>query len=362
LHLSFKSFLQDWDLPSAYQHLNKSFEQRPSVEYYQSMTSMLVTEGKLQAAHNYIDIALQIDPFSTISFHLKGFLFYVQERYQSAIQYYEKSLEVKPDAHVSLAELGQAFLLSGDHQRALSFFEELPVPADDLLKIGGTTMVHAITSPEKASAGLRLLEKELEGPQMDRATILLILCYTLLGKNDQALELLARAIELKLPVVVYTQIDPILKPLREFPEFQALTRQIFGKQTLEDVPTRKYKKALLPKGKITEYKRQLTTLMEKEKPYLRPELSLRELAVSLDLPPNHLSQLLNEGFAQNFAEFVNSYRIAAFQAKVADPNFQHLTLLGLAYESGFNSKTVFNTFFKKKTGMTPAAYRKQQLR
>jgi adenylate cyclase len=82
----------------------------------------------------------------------------------------------------------------------------------------------------------------------------------------------------------------------------------------------------------------------------------------MELPPNYLSQLLNAGFEQNFAEYVNSYRLEDFKRKLSDPAFQHLTLLGLAYESGFNSKTSFNTFFKKTTGTTPAAYRKQQLK
>ncbi len=102
--------------------------------------------------------------------------------------------------------------------------------------------------------------------------------------------------------------------------------------------------------------------MEEERPYLRPDLSLRELAGLLDLPHNYLSQLLNEGFGQNFAEYVNTYRLSTFKAMVVDPAFQHLTLLGLAYESGFNSKTSFNTFFKKAMGITPAAYRKQVLK
>ena len=67
-------------------------------------------------------------------------------------------------------------------------------------------------------------------------------------------------------------------------------------------------------------------------------------------------QLLNAGFDQNFAEFVNSYRLEMFKSKVADPNQRHLTILVLAYESGFNSKTVFNTFFNKMMGQTPKAY------
>ncbi|MEM6772661.1 MAG: tetratricopeptide repeat protein, partial [Bacteroidota bacterium] len=168
LNLAFQSFLQAWDLPATYQHLQRSFERRPSVEYYQSMASTIVTEGKLQAAHNYIDIALQLDPFSAINHHLKGYIYYAQEQYAAAIQCYEKSLELKPDAHVSLPELGQALVLSGQYQRALAFFQGLPVPEDDVIKIGGTTMVYATTDPERAKAGIKQLELALEGPQMDR--------------------------------------------------------------------------------------------------------------------------------------------------------------------------------------------------
>jgi len=102
--------------------------------------------------------------------------------------------------------------------------------------------------------------------------------------------------------------------------------------------------------------------MEGKELFLNADLSLRDLAGHLDLPPNYVSQLLNEGFDQNFSEYVNTYRLEAFRAKVVAPDLQHLTLLGLAYESGFNSKTVFNTFFKKAMGMTPAAYRKQLLK
>jgi adenylate cyclase len=91
--------------------------------------------------------------------------------------------------------------------------------------------------------------------------------------------------------------------------------------------------------------------MDGEKPYLDPDLTLRSLAEMLDLPPNYLSQLLNEGFDQNFAEYVNSYRLETFKTKAADPANAHLTLLGLAYESGFNSKSVFNSFFKKTMGL-----------
>ena len=88
-------------------------------------------------------------------------------------------------------------------------------------------------------------------------------------------------------------------------------------------------------------------------------MNLLGLANMLGIPANQLSQLLNEGFDQNFAEFINSFRLEIFKSKVADPKMRSFTILALAYESGFNSKTVFNTYFKKIMGQTPMSYWKE---
>ena len=61
----------------------------------------------------------------------------------------------------------------------------------------------------------------------------------------------------------------------------------------------------------------------------------------------------------NFSEYINHYRLEAFKQLAKDPKNAHLTLIGLTFESGFNSKTVFNTYFKKEMGMTPKEYIKQ---
>jgi len=76
--------------------------------------------------------------------------------------------------------------------------------------------------------------------------------------------------------------------------------------------------------------------------------------------PNQLSWLLNESIGKNFSEFVNHYRVKAFKENANAPKNSHLSLLGLAYDSGFNSKTVFNTYFKKETGLTPKQFLKNQ--
>ncbi len=360
LQLSYISFLQHWDLKSTYEHLARAFEIRPSVEYYQSMASMLSSEGKPKAAMEYIDIALQLDPYSAINAHLKGFIYYVQQQYDKAIFWFEKSQKSESKFLVSTLYLGQALLLSGREKEALDYFESLAGDqAADLMKTGGITLSHAVMGNKAiASKGLEELEAALQTELMDKALNLLIMIYASLGEVERALELTAQGIESRLPMMIFLKEEPIIKPLWSNAKFKALMNKIFCDAENGSPTERRYKKSLLDEKLITNYKRQLKALMLEERPYLNTQLSLRGLAEMLELSPNQLSQLLNEGFDKNFSEFVNSYRLEEFKSKVADDSLQHLTLLALAYDSGFNSKTVFNTYFKKAMAMTPKAYLK----
>jgi len=361
LHLAWICFLQKWDLAGAYRHLNKALEARPVVDFYQTMACTLVAEGKFEASINYIETALQIDPFSDINYHLKGFIFYAEEKYEKAIACFEKSIALKANFSISSLYLGQALLLSGRTDEGMAFFQKLPPDEPgDLLKLGGTTLAYAaLGDTVRAEAGISKLEAFLHTDLMERAMNLLISCHTMLGKQEAVFKLIEQGIAYRLPMMVYLNIEPILKPLRPSHRFQDLMLQILGKKTTFEASKRKYKKSLLSKELLAKYRQQLEQLMQEEKPYLDANLTLRSLAQLMHIPPNHLSQLLNEGFNKNFAEYVNAYRLEAFKLKAADPAQQHLTILALAYESGFNSKTVFNTFFKKITGKTPRAYWKE---
>ncbi len=102
----------------------------------------------------------------------------------------------------------------------------------------------------------------------------------------------------------------------------------------------------------------LRQLMQTAKPHLDSNLTLPQLAAKLNLSTHHLSQLLNEQLGKNFFDFVNEYRIAEMKEKLHDPALAHLKIEELAYQCGFNSKSVFNTAFKKATGKTPSGFRK----
>ncbi len=98
-------------------------------------------------------------------------------------------------------------------------------------------------------------------------------------------------------------------------------------------------------------------VMEQHQPYLHSNLTVDRLARLSDVAPRELSQFLNQQMGKNFYEFVNSYRIEHARRRLADPA-ETTTITDIMYESGFNSKSVFNTLFRKTTGKTPSQYRR----
>lgn len=113
-------------------------------------------------------------------------------------------------------------------------------------------------------------------------------------------------------------------------------------------------------AEIKALKDQLTDLMDSEKPFLDESLTLGDLALKMEISDKKLSELLNRHFNTSFYDFVNGYRIGAVKKMMIDPNHSNLTLLGMAFEAGFRSKTSFNRVFKQKTGMSPSAFKKQR--
>lgn len=118
----------------------------------------------------------------------------------------------------------------------------------------------------------------------------------------------------------------------------------------------KYKKSGLSETDLENISKQLTTLMEKEKLFTNPEITLGDIAGRLQIHPNYLSQVINSAFNKNFYDYINEQRVKEFIKIVQDPANRHFTLLALAFGCGFNSKSSFNRNFRKVTGLSPSHY------
>ena len=122
--------------------------------------------------------------------------------------------------------------------------------------------------------------------------------------------------------------------------------------------TKKYEKSTLTSERSDRYVRRLVETMEKEKLYLDSDLTLQKLAQRLSIHPHHLSQIINERLNQNFFDFINSYRVEEAKKRLIDPSEKHFSIIAIAGEVGFNSKSSFNSVFKKYVNMTPSEWRK----
>jgi AraC-like DNA-binding protein len=121
---------------------------------------------------------------------------------------------------------------------------------------------------------------------------------------------------------------------------------------------KKYERSGLTSVRAMEYLDDLLKLMQNQEPFTNSELTLYQLSEMMNISAHNLSEVINTQLQQNFFDFINGYRVEKVKHDLADPAKQHLTLLAVALDAGFNSKSSFNAIFKKHTRVTPSEYRR----
>ncbi|MEQ8927118.1 MAG: helix-turn-helix domain-containing protein [Fulvivirga sp.] len=111
---------------------------------------------------------------------------------------------------------------------------------------------------------------------------------------------------------------------------------------------------------IEQYAALILKYFETKKPFKTPDYSLQMMIDDLKISRQNLSQTINKHFGKNFYQLVNEYRVNEFKKLLVDPAWKHITLLGLALEAGFNSKSSFNRIFREITGQTPSQYQTEK--
>ncbi|WP_296383852.1 helix-turn-helix domain-containing protein [Winogradskyella sp.] len=349
-----------WDLKKSITHLNKALEVNSSfVNIYIQLAFNYCSLKMFKKALKHVEIAIGLDPLSSEVYFLKGYVQYIMEEYEASIKALDICLERNPTNLLAITIKASCWLMQKKEYLVIDFFtSDLPATIDLSSKYGMLGIAHArLKDSDKTEYYKELLITEIKNSKGERAEFFMLLIWIHSGEKTKALNRLKETIKAKSTLALILFCDPLLNPIKQELLYKEIDNKLFS-STFLLAENKVKRKELLTQQQINKYTEKLISYISEESPYLNPDLNLKNLAVRLDIHPNQLSWLINHEFNKNFNGFINHYRVEAFKRISKDPKNSHITLIGLAYDSGFNSKTVFNTFFKKETGMTPMQYLK----
>ena len=349
-----KTFWMEWDFQATYNQLVETLDKHPKyTDGLEAMSELFIVHGNWKKAEEYIRRALEVDPISANHYYTLSHINYYQRNFVQALMLVEKALSINP-GFVLAYELKTLCLIWLNRKRE---FEEFTAKAEnnELKKL-----YFEVINEGRTSLPNELL-KEWVTVVEDKKQMVPYELFILANSNykKEALQLLKKYIEQKRGQIINFRQDPSLEKLQEFDEFQQLHISNFTFTEEKEKREEKLPEQNFSSVELSNQLKKLMDFIETEKPYLDAQLSLGSLAEKLQLHPNKLSWLINEKTRVNFNEFINQFRLSHFKEIALDTKKTHLTILGLAYESGFNSKSVFNSYFKKTVGKTPKDWVKE---
>ncbi len=355
------SFFYDANFGEAAKHTLKSIGLKANYpEAHQFMSLLYLISGEKDKGKRHLEIAHEIDPLSQETLFYRAYYHYRSENYPGAIELYNECLEKNPYNIPAYIVRSYCLIKMGRYDEVIDFLEKMPKEIVVRNERLGTLCIAYILKGDEVNAVKFFDEvyKEAQNPHAFQAHSYLYLAYANKGEFDNAFAWVDKAIVLKSSVLLLGYTDPLANRLKVDSRYEIYKKKLYwqpgetGKPAQEKLP-------LLDSETADAYEENLIRFITEEEPFLVPNLSLRTLAGQVEIHPNKLSWLLNERMGRNFNEFINFYRIEYFKKLALDPGNSHISLIGLAYESGFNSKTVFNTYFKKEVGMTPKEFLRQ---
>ncbi|UTW62658.1 helix-turn-helix domain-containing protein [bacterium SCSIO 12741] len=353
------SFFTDCDYTQAFRHATAAIKQKPNyVEAQQFLSFLHVLAGNTSQAREHLDIALGIDPLSQETLFYKAYFAYMDRNYADALEQLNSCLAVNPKNIPAHTVKTLCLLKMGQYHEVIHYTDDLPVELPKGEKAGATSLAYALMGDQvKTLEYLKILKEQAQSTDGFTADSYLFLLYAVTGETDKAFEWVASGLERKTSLLMLRYPDPLVDSLRSDPRYLSFHQKMFPSKV--GSASKPGKKSLMDDDSAENFRLKLMAHIDQNQPYLDPDLSLRILADQIDLHPNLLSWLLNEKMGQSYNEFINAYRVEHFKTLARNPENAHLTLLGMAYDSGFNSKTVFNTYFKKLTGLTPKQFLKE---
>lgn len=362
-------FWGHWNYREAEKLYLRSMALNPSyTEAEEGLAELYTAIGWFDEAMDHTKHILQLDPLSPNHHFTKANIHYLQEDYESALASTEKALQIDPDFTHAISIKQLILIKLKRREELVSFIEntllaESPKSCDILYTLTHKPSDHGVKREDI---------DEVVNEEAFTLTPLPLFLYAQFGSQDKALELLEGAVEDKRGQFANFLSRPFLDNIRETDVFKELVKKTFEPSRLPYKRSRQERsngnahknnevdtRLLMQPEEIEMAIEKLDQLMQKDERYLDTGLSLRTLADEAGLHPNKLSWMLNDQVGVSFNDYVNNFRLECFKQKAMDPANKNFTLLGLAFESGFNSKSTFNDYFKKKTGITPRKWLKE---
>ncbi|MGL1887256.1 MAG: helix-turn-helix domain-containing protein [Reichenbachiella sp.] len=362
------AFFVECDFTTSLAEMKQAIVLNPNnAEAHQFLSFLYVLAGERELSQKHLDNSVSINPLSDDTQFFRGYFHYMIEEYSTAEKLLKQCLKANDHNIPAHSILYLCYLKLGRYDEVLNYFDTIPqeviIPGE---KLGALALAYALKKDsEKTLEYTALLVEEIKKPNGFTADSYLLMMYVVTHQFDKAIHWIENAIKNKSSMVLLRFADPLMNNLMDDPRYGRLKDILFKgmRKTSPDShqSEKKDSKRALLDTKATQHSIEvLNKYISENKPYLDPDLSLRSLAYSVGLNPNQLSWLLNTHVGKNFNEYINHYRIEQFKVLAEDTSNAHITLLALAYDAGFNSKTVFNTYFKKETGTTPKQYLKAQ--
>lgn len=349
------SFFMECNFEKAFQYISKAISLNPNyAEAHQFMVFLCLLAKEEKKGLEHLGIALRIDPLSPETLFYHAYSYYMLGDFEKALVQLNVCLEKEPNSFPTHIIKCYCLLKLKRYENVVRYFDQnISEIVVDVEQIGLKALAYVgLNELEKLTKNIEKLKTYIGTEHHLRASVFLFLVDVFKGNKEVAFEWMENDGKSNFYQLVLLS-DPLLNTLQTDIRYQKYYQDISV-----NVASKIIKKSLLNTQEVENLSQKVLTYIESEKPYLDASLSLKELAKKIEIHPNQLSFLLNESLGKNFNEFINYYRVQTFKKLAQEPKNAHLTLLALAYESGFNSKTVFNTYFKKETGMTPKAFLK----
>lgn len=359
-----KQFWIEWKPLQALKNISTALELNPS------NSAALVMKGLILASMARIDESLnalfqaeRLDPYGENVKYCIGLVHRYTGDFDKAHEYISQSLEISPSWLAPYFSMMEVLCIQHRFYEVEKFIEKsrsVPGFAEMIPVFRGLAAAFA----ENKEEALTLVKGFMNSPREEAVIAPLYyylgLIYLHLGLKKEALRWMDKGIRFRATPFLFIHMDSAWESLQTDPRFIELKHRsgLPEPMSIPSHPPAKYRKSRLSSELARNIQYRLKEALEDKQLFLEPKLSLADLAEMCDVSVNQLSQYINGKLGKSFYEYVNRYRLDYFLGNAGKREFRNLSILGLAFESGFNSKTTFNTFFSKEMKMTPREFLK----